>query len=40
MDCERRTRSADLIFLGDKHRVLKARFREVGVVSAILRISA
>jgi hypothetical protein len=37
MDCEQRTCSADLIFRGDKHRVLKARFRGLGVVSAILR---
>src|ERR1035441_184839 len=36
-DCEQRTCSADLILLRDKHRVLKARFRGVGVVSAILR---
>src|ERR1035438_3723385 len=36
-DCEQRTCSADLILLRDKHRVLKSRFRGVGVVSAILR---
>src|ERR1035441_4644926 len=36
-DCEQRICSADLILLRDKHRVLKSRFRGVGVVSAILR---